>query len=395
MEYRIAKGWKIFAYIFGAAFFIGGFFFFIPVFTRTTFPIGLAISLALLFIVLGAVTFLDTMRTLVIIDKHTLSVARLLGTRSALLEEIEGYRKGEKDTFFIVLKSGGRPLQLPQYLERRKELIGWFEEKYEDVDQRIRAKETEDLLENDQFGLSRDDRAARLATAKTIDRIATGAGIGLFCWAVFYPQPFETMMVTLLAAPAVAIFITWYYKGLMRLEKKKSSPYPSMVMLMTMAIFSALLVIVLRYDLYGFGEHAWSLMLATTLGAVVICITACRKAIAASDKKALTYGVIVVMAGMYSYSLLVFSNCHYDRSVAHPYHVKVTGKRISSGKSTSYYLSLSPWGQYTDGNEVSVSKSFYNQVATHDSVTVFLKKGQWGLPWYFLVPGNAVRINSR
>lgn len=64
--------------------------------------------------------------------------------------------------------------------------------------------------------------------------------------------------------------------------------------------------------------------------------------------------------------------------------VAVTGKRISSGKSTSYYVSLSPWGRYTADDEVSVSKSFYQSVHTEESLRIFLNDGKWGVPWYRL-----------
>jgi len=395
MEYRIAKGWRIFAYIFGAAFFTGGFCFLIPLFTRSL-PIWAALFIALFFIILGAGAFLDTMRTLVIIDEHALSIARLLRTRSALLAEIDGYRKGEKDTFFIVLKSGERPIPLPRYLERRKELIEWFEEKYEDIDTRELVKETNILLDNDQFGQTREERASRLAGAKKIDSISTVAGIGLFFWAVIYPKPFETLMYVLLAAPAVGVYITWYYKGLMRLDKKKSSPYPSMLLLILMTILAALLVVIKAYDLYGFDGHAWSFLLGITISAAAVCIAACQQAIAVSGKKALTYVVIVFLAGLFSFSLLVFSNCHYDRSRPRLYHVEVTRKWIHTGKGTTYHLKLSPWGKYTGEEELSVSKSFYQRVNTRDSVIVALKNGRWGLPWYFLAHGGgSPRINSQ
>ncbi len=383
MEYRIAKGWRITVAVFGAVLIIGGVFFLIKAFTGPTFPAGLGIFLAIFLISLGTITYLDTIRTLFIIDGYNLRIVRLRKTRSVLLKEIDGYRTGDKNTFFIVLKKGDRSIQLPQYLERREELIGWFQEKYEDVDERDKANETEALLDNDQFGLTREDRASRLATAKRISYIATGAGALLFFWALFDPEPFDLIMIILLAAPWIAVYITWYYKGLMKLYKTKSSPYPSLVYLIFLTILAALVTVLNAYSLYAFGQHAWSLLLGITLTVTVISITACRQAIATSGK-VLVYGIVFAIAGMYSYSLLIFSNCRYDRSFDHAYHVKVTHKRISSGKSTSYYLSLSPWGKYADGNELSVSKSFYNQVNTHDDLTVFLRKGQWGIPWYFL-----------
>jgi len=343
-----------------------------------------SLLLAAVLMGIGALAYLDATRLVLTVDQYTLTLDRMFSSRSILLEEIDGYRSGEKDTFYILTKGGGKPLSLPQNLDRRKELIEWFKEKYEDVDAREREKETEILLGSEQFGSTVEERTARLEMAGKVDKVATAAGVGALLWSLFYPSPYEVMMIVLLLLPWIAVFATWYFNGLLRLDKKKSSPYPSVVQLMFFPTLAALINVLRGYDLYRFGEKAWSILIVGTLLASAVCNVACREAIAATSKKTLTYCCIVALAGLYSYSLLIFSNCYYDRSVAEVFHVEVTNKRISKGKSTSYYLSLSPWGRYTDGKEVSVSKRFYLEVNQEDSVRVFLKKGQWDVPWYWV-----------
>jgi len=191
-------------------------------------------------------------------------------------------------------------------------------------------------------------------------------------------------MILLFIAPWLAVGITWYFKGLLKLYKQKKSPYPSMIQLMLMATFAVVLIVVRSYDLYSFNEKAWSLLAGGTIAATIICIGACWQAIATARKKIVTYTVVFVMAAAYSFSLLIFSNCYYDKSSPTIFHVAVTGKRTSSGRSTSYYVSLSPWGQYANGNEVSVSQSLYQYVSEQDSLSVYLKYGKWGIPWYRL-----------
>jgi len=386
MEYRIIKGWRIFAGVVFILFTAGGFFligkaFTEPVLTR---QIGLVLFLSALVIGCIGLAWLDAVRTLVSVDELAISVTRVFKSRAARLQDIDGYRTGDKDSFSIELKDNGKTLRIPQYLERRKELIGWIKERYQDLDERERMEETAVLLEDNRFGVTREDREARLAMAKKFDVGATAIGIGLLIWSIAYPRPFETLMILLFIAPWLAVGITWYFKGLLKLYKLKKSPYPSMIQLMLMATFGVALVVLRSYDLYSFGEKAWSLLAGGTMAASIICIGACRQAIATARKKTVTYIVVFVMAAAYSYSLLIFSNCYYDKSSPTIFHVAVTGKRISSGKSTSYYVSLSSWGQYSDGNEVSVSQSFYKNVREQDSLSVYLKYGKWGIPWYRL-----------
>jgi len=57
---------------------------------------------------------------------------------------------------------------------------------------------------------------------------------------------------------------------------------------------------------------------------------------------------------------------------------------ISSGKSTTYYLELTPWGQQKDIEEVSVSKALYNKLEQNDKVNIYYMKGQFDIPWFEL-----------
>jgi hypothetical protein len=384
MEYRIAQGWRIFVIVFATVFFIGGIFCLWQGFKPdTNWPAGLALLIAVFLMGLAVIFYLDTMRTLVTVDRDIISVVRLFRCQSALLAEIDGYRKGEKDTFFVILKDSAKSISIPQNIERRKELLDWIMEKYEDVDARERLKETGVLLENEQFGLTKEDRKARLELAKKVDMIATVAGMGSILSLLLLHQYFETVMIVLLIAPWVGVFATWYFKGLLKLYKGKRSPYPSAVLLMFLSTVSALMG-VLSYHLYGFEQKAWSILIGGTILAALICSAACHRAIAGSGRKAFTYICIVVVAGVYSYALEIFSNCNYDESPAKTFQVEVSHKHKKSGKSTTYYLSLSSWGRFEDGHEVSVSQSLYQSVKVGDSIKVLLNNGKWGVPWYRL-----------
>jgi hypothetical protein len=385
MEYRISKSAKILTIIIAIALSAGGLYFISRASHPTaSWPAPGSLLLAAILIGIAALMYLDASRLLLTVDKHTLTLVRLFSTRSILLEEIEGYRSGDKDAFYILLKDGGKAIQLPQNLERRKELIEWFQEKYEDVDARERDEETAVLLESEQFGSTVEERSARLEMAGKFDNVASVVAVGAFFWSLFYPRPYEAMMIILLLLPWIAVYATWYFKGLLRLYKKKNSPYPSVVQLMIFTTAATLVNVLRGYDIYRFGKNASSILVAGTLLASAVCIVACRQAIAATSKKTLTYCCIVVLAGMYCYSLLIFSNCYYDQSEPEIWQVEIMNKRISKGKSTSYYLSLSPWGRFTDGKEVSVPKGFYQEVNKEDSVRVFLKKGKWDVPWYWV-----------
>ena len=385
-EYPIAPGYKYFALLCAAAFFFGGFFLLYYAFHMSTRGAMIACLVSgVLLIPLGAYLYREAIRLCITIDGDMLVIQHAFTTRSVLLADIDGYRIGEKNGLFLVLKNSEKQLRISDSIGHREELLAWVKERYEDVDARARAAETKELLEDNRYGGSKEEREQKLQNARKISKIGTGVGFVLLTWSFFYPQPYEIVMLLLFLAPPVAVYLTWSYKGLLRLYSKKSSPYPTLFTLLTFPIFGAGLNALLRYDLYEFSSTAWLVLAGMAALLSVVALSVLREVIAAEAQKAVAIGYTIFMVAAYSYGLLIYSNCHYDRSPAETWHVQVKGKSVSHGKSTTYYLELSPWGKYTDGKQVTVSGSFYRTVNPQDSVGVLLNKGKWGIPWYRVV----------
>ena len=341
-------------------------------------------------ILLGIVIVRQIYRLSLTADRYSIMIKNAFSVRTILLSDIDGYRRvssgyrWSKDYVFIVLKNGGKRIRIPQTLGGRPELLRWLADNYTDIDLRENRKELEVLLENEQFGATRQDRMARLKSARNFEKYSGIAGLVLFFWSFFESQPYELTMIVLFVMPWAAVAVTWYYKGLMKLYKKKSSPYPSMVPVMFFTIFSAWVSVLRDYQLYEIEKRAWLLFAGAAMLAAMICVFVCWQGIVTSGRKVLTYSFIFVLAGLYSYSLLIFTNCYYDRSNPDVYPVEVRGKRMTSGNSASYYLELSAWGPYKNGKQTEVPRSFYEGVKEQDQVNVVSKKGKWKMGWFWL-----------
>ena len=72
----------------------------------------------------------------------------------------------------------------------------------------------------------------------------------------------------------------------------------------------------------------------------------------------------------------------FDTAQPQQFRATVSAMHISRGKSTSYYLSLTPWGPRTGPSDVSVSSSLYNQLNPGDEVCIALHAGALGVPWF-------------
>jgi hypothetical protein len=93
---------------------------------------------------------------------------------------------------------------------------------------------------------------------------------------------------------------------------------------------------------------------------------------------------LLFIAGAYSFGLAIVADTLLDSSKSTTYIVPVTGKHISSGRSTTYYLNLAPWGPLQEPNRISVSSSFYNDTQQGDQICLGLHLGRLNAPWYQL-----------
>lgn len=92
-------------------------------------------------------------------------------------------------------------------------------------------------------------------------------------------------------------------------------------------------------------------------------------------------GISILLFG-YAYGAVVTLNCMYDKSKPEIFNATILSKRVSSGKSTTYYLKLTPWGKRKEIDEVSMSEDLYNRLDENDQVKIYYMKGKFEIPWF-------------
>ena len=381
IEYRISTGDKILQLLLAAAFSIGGIAALIAGFHGSASGAPIAI-LGIFLIPFGIFFYLETTRLSVTIDKQSMTVTHAFSSRSILLDEIIGFRHGNKNAILLDLRSGEKPLQLPGVLERRKELLEWLGERYTDTDAERVKGVTEAVLEDESLGLTREIRVQRLNSARKL--MVYGSFIVPFFVILIYVSPrySVTALILLLALPWMAVGLTWYFKGILRLYISKSKPYPSLFFIVLVTELMSFFIIMQTYKIYDYDRTFWISLLALSVVVLLVWAVACRAAIAGEENRPAVLLCLFLVAAAHSYGLLIFSNCNYDQSIPQISRVEIASKTVRRGKSTSYILELTPWGRFTDGKTVQVSSSFFRSVSQGDSVSVHLKAGKWGIPWY-------------
>lgn len=212
--------------------------------------------------------------------------------------------------------------------------------------------------------------------------------IGLCLWFVFYPRPYEYLLIGLLLLPFIGMFLNGLNKpsiaSLVEIDRNAKEEY-DVADFIDIPAWAILLRVLLDYETDSF----LAVIVAGSIAFVAICLflLVTHQQISDSNKdKWWIYGSIVFSFFVYSYSAVIALNCTFDYSEPKEYKTEVIDKHITTRRKggRTYYVKVKPWGHHYDAESISVSSEEYELYQINDKVEVEYKEGLLGIPWYYL-----------
>ncbi len=384
-EYKISKGWAIFIYITAPLLIALFSWLLIMPFVigsendiKTFWILG-PISLGI--IALMVVGLLDTIKGKFVIDHDKIFTISTFSNRQLMYNEIKGYRITDKYIFIESNNEQKKKIKVSTYFGKVNEITEWLSENYSDLDILQANQEKEEILNNEEFGWTTEQREEKLLKAHKTAKILNWTGGLIGAWTLFFANPYEYAIIASIVFPIICVVVLKYFNGLIRIDERKDTAYPTIFWAIFAASMGLCLRALLDYNIFDYSK-IWtpSSIIALTYIAV---LTIGNKEF--KFKKAKDYltimGFSIFMFG-YGYGAIITLNCFYDKLEPEKFNATILSKRISSGKSTTYYFELTPWGQQKEIDEVSVPKDLYNKLDQNDKVNIYFMKGQFEIPWF-------------
>ncbi|MGN7823167.1 hypothetical protein ACTJJB_23815 [Chitinophaga sp. 22536] len=304
-----------------------------------------------------------------------------LYSRELLWLDIWGYRWNQGTLVLIPAVKGKKKLSVSGYRTGYHEIARWVLDRYPDLsgklpDENIVASHKADLHYNYQLRMAR-------YTARAFNAAAFVLMVACFS----FPRPLPSavflrwlplLIVAMLAIIPVALE---YHKGrLLVSETKKVQTLPNIGLAI---LFSAAGLFVLCVPVYNLRlKTLWmATLVIVTLFTLLVIVASRHMKVSIGNK---IWGVVsfLIFFTPAAFGSIVYLNTFFDHSTPQLFETTVYDKRISRGKSTSYYLVMKPWGPVTSATSVSVGKKKYEAANINDVVTMELHNGAFGLPWY-------------
>lgn len=217
-----------------------------------------------------------------------------------------------------------------------------------------------------------------LQRAKICARGVNGVGVIASLWGFIYPCPYIYAMGVLLIVPILALFCVHYSEGVLKLDGRRNSTYPTVAP----ALLLPSLILCFR-ALMDYSILCWAAFWLPFIAGLALLFWAINVLVKDIRRDRMQLGMGLLFCGMYAYASVITLNGILDSSQQTSYEVYVLEKRISKGsKHKSYYLRISPWGPQKESQEIDVGKRVYQMHEVGGSVTVVLKSGMFNIPWY-------------
>ena len=385
-EYRIAIGWRIMMCIISLLMipFVGFLmWFFLTMDSIHWFSAVLLGTTGLGGIALFGYVFLDCLKGRLLILEDRLQKRNVFQDQEFLLNEIRGYRTDDHYLYIVSARAKKSPIKIRESYEKYDELLHWLDSRYSNLDLVDVQSEVEEILADDEYGENTELRTQRLHSARKLSNILNVLAVLVTLWFFLYPYPYPLVAGIVMLFPFLVIIALKMYKGLIRIDEKKKSIYPSLMLALLLPSLVLAVRALMDYSILNY-RNLWIPLAITTILLLGTLIRSTKEFNLRKWRSVVSMLVIGLFMAAYAYGALLHLNCFYDLSTPELYEAEMLDKRISTGKNTSYYVALSPWGPRQETEEVKIPAYQYEQLEPGDVVEVYVNNGLLNIPWFFI-----------
>ena len=340
----------------------------------------LLILLCFCFFLLGAYLVLAMLKSKLILTADSIELRDPLVTKHLLRSQIAGWRVLPTQyisTLVLVPRDPhAKQIKFPLTFKLDEQFEAWLEP-LTNLDAQDQAESVAHIDAQLDPSLTEEQREVILFNAYRFSKYLTWASWTAAALGWFYPRPYSLVILILAAIPPIAIYLGLRAKGVYQFDGQRNDARPSLAV--PVIAPGASLAIRATYDLsFLHWQQLCSPILVLTIAMTALIAAADPK----TGKQRWSYLAFLLLAAFYSGGVTAMADSILDHSTPHVFQAEVLHKHISSGRSTTWYLQLAPWGPQDHPDEVSVHRSLYNSVQPGQTVCVYLYPGALKIPWF-------------
>ena len=384
--YKIAKFWRIISYVLTPIAMVPfGFLLLIPIIPNVDINLEvyywflLPLSVTMLFVLI--VAFVNTIIGKFVIDKNKIYTTGLFNNKQIYFNDIKGYLITEHFTF-IESRNDKTRIKLSNFYENRNELQDWLIWNYKNLNELEIIQEKQEILSKQDLGWTIEERESKFSKYKRLAKILNWLGGIIAIGTTLLLKTSDYIILLCIVYPIFCLLAILFSKGLLTIDERNEAVYPSVFW----AFFAPTSVVFLRalmyFKIYNY-DNVWLLTAVIAFSFFFTLIINNRGFVFNKFEKTSTiliFSFFIVFG--YSFGTVINLNCALDDSQLKKFKTIVLDKRITKGKSTNYYFTVSPWNNQKEPKEENTNETDYELIKKGDTITINFYEGKLNIPWY-------------
>ncbi|MCB0707624.1 MAG: hypothetical protein KDC34_20050 [Saprospiraceae bacterium] len=207
-------------------------------------------------------------------------------------------------------------------------------------------------------------------------------------WFLLYPEPYRILLGVLLVIPILGIILNGIQKpsiaSLVVIDNRDDGKYD-----VADFIDVAAIMILIRVSIDFKYESFYSLIIPGAVGFLVVLsllFFTHKKVEKSNQDRKWIYLSVIINIFLYSYAGTYAVNCAYDQSTPQRYETIVLDKKEGNTRKSRrrYSVTIAPWKDHKEKEKMYIPQTQFESVEIGDTLMVNLKKGVFGIPWYYV-----------
>jgi hypothetical protein len=290
------------------------------------------------------------------------------------IDEIAGFRVSRDSMEILELVSNNpnkKNLRIYLMFKNNDDLINWLNKNSSDLEKCEYESEIKSINK-----LTSEDKV-KLNKARKWAKAINISGYVISLLALFYPNSYNITISLLIIFPFISLLSIGYFNGLIKFDFSVNSQYPDVTQSFIVCYISLLVRSYLDWNIMSW-ETFWMPYFIINIITIISCFSFC-KYIRANRS---SFIVLIICGMFFCYGATISINGIYDKSKPTIIKTKIVNKRISAGKTRTYYLTLEGSGEFHFNRESIVSWQQFEACKLGDIVNVRVYKGALGIPFY-------------
>ena len=300
------------------------------------------------------------------------------------INQIQGFRAGtfHNSTVLIIYPKnpGDAEIKIRDLGGSKKDLEKWIRQNLTDLNAADYQADMDSIKQDKSLGDTQEQRMALVQRAQIASKVLNSFAIVLSLWGIYFPYPQRLLFPVLLILPVISLGLVYYFRGALKFfVQRTKGAYSSIAIAFLFPVYVMTIRTSSEFNILKW-EGFWFQFFLLTLVFIVMALYL------VSEIKQKKYLILLFVIGCaaYSYAAIISLNCILDTSVPRTYKAQIMNKRISSGRNTKYYITLSPWELKNEVSGIKVEQDVYDRHNTKENVDVITRKGRFDIPWFYI-----------